>query len=130
MSKAATAAKARWNAKNYTQLKISVNPDIKEAFMAACAGRGVSMAGVLTAYMAEYAEMPIPHEEKTVDYSTRKKRREAVANAVRNLTQIMDTEEDYRDRIPTNLQGSEKYERADATVEAINEAIKILKDAF
>ena len=58
MSDLATKAKARWNAANYVQLKVSVRPEIAAAFKAACAASGVSMAGELSRFMAEYSATP------------------------------------------------------------------------
>lgn len=45
-----------------------------------------------------------------------------------NLELLQEEEEEYRDNIPENLQGSERYERADEACEALNEAVDNLED--
>lgn len=45
-----------------------------------------------------------------------------------NLELLQEEEEEYRDNIPENLQGSERYERADEACEALNEAVDNLDD--
>lgn len=49
---------------------------------------------------------------------------------------LQEEEEEYRDNMPENLQGSEKYEKADAacdalssTVDAIEEAVGYIEEA-
>lgn len=42
---------------------------------------------------------------------------------------IMSEEEDYRDNIPENLQGSERYEMADTAVNALSCAIDSISEA-
>lgn len=99
----------------YRQLKISVDPALAEAFKDACSKSGVSMASAV----------------KAVDIaSTRGHRRKAVRDAVAQLGYILAAEESYRDRIPENLMGSEAYEAADRAVNALEQAIDILSEAF
>ena len=45
------------------------------------------------------------------------------------LENIMCDEEEYRDNMPENLQSSEKYEKADAACDAMQEAINELEEA-
>ena len=46
-----------------------------------------------------------------------------------DLEAIREEEEEYRDNMPENLQGSEKYEKADAAVDAITAAYDALEAA-
>lgn len=46
------------------------------------------------------------------------------------LDAIRDEEEEYKDNIPENLQGSERYERAEAAVESLADAIYALEEAL
>lgn len=46
-----------------------------------------------------------------------------------NLESIMSEEEDYRDSIPENLQGSARYEKADDACGSLDDAISSLEDA-
>ena len=44
------------------------------------------------------------------------------------LEDLKGEEEEYRDNMPENLQGSEKYEAADAAVSAMEEALDAIPD--
>jgi flagellar biosynthesis chaperone FliJ len=46
------------------------------------------------------------------------------------LKEIMDEEEEYRDNMPENLQGSERYEIADEACNAMQTAIDSLGEAM
>jgi len=109
----------------YKQLKVSVNPSLVSAFKTTCAASQVSMATVLTKLMADYCNTAVSRKPSP-DYTTRRRRREAVQAIVRQLEQIKTCEEEYRDRIPENLQGSSVYERADELVSLLEEAIDLL----
>lgn len=47
-----------------------------------------------------------------------------------DLEDLMQEEEEYRDNMPENLQGSERYERADEAVTAMEDAVSNLSDAI
>ena len=125
MPNAATQAKKRWNAKNYTQVKISVAPEVAAAFKAACAASGATLAATLSRFMAEYANAATKRKP-TPDYSTRRQRRAAVLAIKRQMEQIRDAEERLRDNMPENLQGSANYEMADEYASLLNEAVELL----
>ena len=42
----------------------------------------------------------------------------------------LEDEEEYRDNIPENLQGSERYEKADIACSSLEDAISCLEDAI
>jgi flagellar biosynthesis chaperone FliJ len=46
------------------------------------------------------------------------------------LESVMNDEEEYRDNMPENLQGSEKYEMADSACGSMQEAIDQLDEAI
>jgi len=129
MSSAATQAKKRWNAAHYTQVKVSVVPEVASAFKSACAAANVSMAGKLTQLMAEYSNTMITRKSKP-DYSTRRQRRAAVHSIMQQLEQIKDAEESYRDNIPENLQGSAVFDLADQCASLMDEAIDLLDGIY
>lgn len=55
----------------------------------------------------------------------------SVIDAAKNeLEEVMAEEEEYRDNIPENLQGSERYEIAEAACESLSDAIDLLDDAI
>lgn len=47
-----------------------------------------------------------------------------------DLEEITYEEEEYRDNIPENLQGSEKYERADEACGSLNDAADTLNEVI
>lgn len=47
-----------------------------------------------------------------------------------DLETLRDEEEEYRDNIPENLQGSERYEQADECVDGLTEAIENIESAL
>jgi len=126
---AATQAKKRWNAKNYTVIKVSAEPGVAAAFKAACTATGVSMNGKLTQFMSEYGGTAAKPDPKP-DYSTRRRRRTAVKRLTEQTEQIRDAEEQCRDNIPENLQRSSVYDRADECVSILDEAIELLKSIY
>jgi len=127
-------ARTQWNAKKYTQVKVYVNPDIAADFKAACATRGESMAAVISRAMHDYCGRKTGKKPKArvaaPDYSTRGKRRAALRYHAGQVEAIRDAEETYRDNIPETLQGGQRYDDADQTVEALDEAVDALSRAF
>lgn len=53
-----------------------------------------------------------------------------IADAKDNLDEVRGEEEEYKDNMPENLQGSERYERAEAAVSALESAISSLEEAL
>lgn len=53
-----------------------------------------------------------------------------ITDAKDNLDEVRDEEDDYKENIPENLQGSERYEIAEAAVDALNSAISSLEEAL
>jgi len=129
MSNAAIGAKQRWNTAHYTQVKVSVSPEIASAFKAACAASNVSMAGALSRFMADYGKTAATHKKPT-DYATKRQRRAAVRSLIQQLDQIKDAEERYRDNIPGNLRSSAVFDAADQCTSLLEEAIDILGSIY
>jgi hypothetical protein len=111
--------------RRYKQVKVTVDPAIAFHFKKACGSLGVSMASVLSQFMVDYSKMPI-YPNPSPDYSTRKQRRAAIHTIARQLGEVKDWEERYRDNIPENLQGSMVYERADELVSLLDEVTDLL----
>lgn len=53
-----------------------------------------------------------------------------IAELKEELEALQSEEEDYRDNMPENLQGSERYERADAACDSLSEAADSLDSAI
>lgn len=64
----------------------------------------------------------------------RRKNLEEIASRIAELKEELEVlqseEEDYRDNMPENLQGSERYERADAACDSLSEAVDYLDSAI
>ena len=121
----------RWNAKNYKQLNIAVRPELVAAFRTICEQRQTPMREVLITLMTEYcAAPPATNEQKNNGYTVRRDRRKATASIIGQLEKIRDAEDDYRQNIPVNLRNSSRYESAEQAIEALDEAIDILGEAF
>jgi erythromycin esterase-like protein len=109
------------------QVKICVEPAVAEGFRLVCAADGVSMARELSRFMEQRAGVK---SASTARLQTRHHRRETVRNVIGLLRAVAQAEEDYRDRIPENLQGGAMYESADAAVGLIDDAVSALEEAF
>jgi hypothetical protein len=130
LGKTSNASKDTWNAKNYVQVKASVKPEIAQAFESACETAEVSMAGVLSDFMQNYAALPATRKPPVISTASRRHRRKALAIILPLLVQIRDAEERYRDNIPENLSASSAYDAADECVSAISDAIDFLESAY
>jgi len=108
------------------QVKITTDPDIASSFKAACAASGISMASILTQFMADYANTAVPKIKPLPGYSTRRQRRAAIQRTALQLGQIRDCEAQYQERIPENLQGSSVFENSEEFVALLDEAIAAL----
>ncbi len=126
----AQEAKRRWNAAHYTQVKVSVKPQLAEAFKAKCALDGVSMAGEISRFMLTQTAGQAESKTRTNPYATRPKRRGAVKLIIKQLNLILDAEQGYLDNIPLNLQNSAPHDAAELTVSALEEALSFLSEAY
>lgn len=66
--------------------------------------------------------------------NTRRKELEKVADAITELKEQLDIlkeeEEEYRDNMPENLQGSERYEKAETACDNLDSAVSSLEEAL
>lgn len=53
-----------------------------------------------------------------------------ISEAKDRLEMLHDEEEEYKDNIPENLQGSERYEIAEAAVDALDSAVSSLEETL
>ena len=113
---------------SYTQVKVSVRPEVAAAFKTACSRAGVSMASEMAWFMSTYPSAAT--KPAAIKIGTRPERRKAVRTITAALEAIRAAEESYRGNIPENLQTGQAYENADNAVERLQEAISALEDAF
>ena len=130
MSSAANRAKTKWNAKNYVQVKASVEPGIAAAFKEACAASGVSMASALSEFMSNYSKHAAVQGPQKDPHATRRLRKRSLESYIAQIESLALAEEGYRDNIPENLKGSIRYEEADRSVAIGNEAIDLLREMY
>ena len=108
------------------QVKITVTAELAIAFKEACIASKVSMAETLSRFMSEYSKTTVQEPSSLPDYTTKRQRRAAVKKIIKQLEQIMASEERCRDNIPENLQGSIVFENAEESVTCYEEAIESL----
>ena len=108
-----------------TQVKVSVDSGTATAFKAACAAASVTMVAELSRFMADYAG-GVAKRKAAPDYSTRRQRRKAINEMIRELERILALEEGVLDRTPENLQASSSYEATEEAITTLENAIDIL----
>jgi hypothetical protein len=123
MGTTSNQAKQRWNDSHYTQVKVSVQPEIAAKFKAKCLAKGVSMASEIARFMS--------NENKKADTcSTRQRRRKELVSVIIRLEEICDAEKEYWDNIPINMQNGERYQAAEQAYNAMEEALGLLHQAY
>jgi hypothetical protein len=130
MGATSNTAKQRWNSNHYSQVKISVPPELAANFKEKCKVEGVSIASKLSDFMrletsGKHFPRPVP-----LPYETRAKRRIALNALIGEIEAIAEGEQEYMDRIPENLRNSQRYEEAEETVETLMEALSLLAGAY
>ena len=133
MGTSATRSKQRWCSKNYTQVKISVVPDVAAAFKAACSASNASMAAILSQFMSDYSGLVRSGGGDNADhfeFSTRRKRRKALNRVIQLLHSIMEGELLSMDRVPNNLKGTSSYENSEEIVSQLEETIETLEQLY
>jgi hypothetical protein len=113
----------------YTQVKISVPPELAASFKSACLSSGVSMAYAISRFMSETVA-DAKNAGAAPDLNSRGKRRRAVNKIISALQKVYDAEEDYRSNIPENLQPGPAFAASEETLEILSEAIDGLNSAF
>ena len=129
MSKGNTALQVIKDCDNrrYKQVKISVSKEIASAFKDVCASTNVSMTSKLSQFMSEYSNTAFAKQKHSPDYSTKRLRRAAINKIIQELERIKDCEEQYRDKIPENLQGGAFFDGAEEFISYLDSAIEALE---
>jgi len=132
MSNASNDSKQRWNASHYAQVKISVKPEIANAFKAACAAANLSMASVLSAFMADFSNTGIPKKSSThaMLFDSRRNRRRAADKITLQMEQLLLGEENYYNNVPESLQGSKWHDASEQSISVIQEIIERLGEIY
>ena len=143
MGKASNAAKQRWNAAHYTQVKVSVTHDTASAFKAACVKRGISMAGAIAAFMSDFANPSTgspthclagfsarQSEAHALRVASLKDRRKVMASVRNLIAQLISSENNCIQNVPKNLQTSENYELAQERLALLEEVFDSTRDIY
>ena len=131
MSSSANRAKTKWNASHYKQLKFNVSPTIASEFKRTCEKNGVSMAGEVSRFMAEYSSAVVERKAKPEDdLTTRRKRRKAVAEMTLRMGRVLDAETESHENVPENLRGTDDYEGCEERIRSMEEAIELLVSIY
>jgi hypothetical protein len=115
---------------SYTQVKASINSGIAAKFKAECAAAGLSMAGVLSEFMAGYPDMAFKRGRPAITVRTRQQRRKAVKHAIAILESARENEEAYHDNFPESLEGAPLHEASGESVAALEDAIECLRAIY
>jgi hypothetical protein len=110
--------------KTMTQAKFTIESDIVAAFKARCASGGVSMTSAIRQCM----KSSCPAKETAFNTSTRPHRRKAVMGMIGLLTDVLDSEAEYRDSIPEQF--SQRLDAAEHACSMLEDAIACLEEAF
>ena len=111
-------------------LKISVSEDLVLSFKASCEARKTSMAKEIARFMSKVAGATANEPKKSFGVVIRRQRRKAVSEIISRLRDIAYAEEAYKENIPENLMSIPAYENAQKAIDALDEAILLLDDAF
>ena len=130
MGKTSNAAKQRWNAGRYKQVKISTKPETAAAFKAACAAEGATMAGTLSEFMLKYAGQPGGQSRPAISVKTLKDRRKAAAFVHDIIAALLDAEEKFIDNAPENLSNSTRYELAEERVSKLQDVLEEMGEVY
>ena len=112
---------------------VSAQPGIVETFKAACSNAGISASDEISEFMLERAcslRSPVSETLKDTTYDTRRKRRRYVASIIIHLEAIKNFEDAFLANVPVNLQSAPAYENAELSIESLEQAIDLLKDAY
>lgn len=130
MGKTSNATKQKWCKEHYAQVKVCVPPETAAIFKTRCKADGVSMASEIARFMRGQNSESYSKKKQELRVVTRPQRRKTLALLIRNIDAIMDAEINYRDNIPESLRNSCRYEAAEQTVAALEEALNILITAY
>lgn len=130
MGKTSNAAKQKWNASHYTQVKFSTKPETAAAFKAACKAAGDSMAGALSAFMLRYAGQLKEQRQPPVIVKTLKDRRKTAVFVHNIIAALLDAEERFVNNAPENLSDSPRYEMAEERISMLQEVLDAMDEIY
>ena len=130
MGKTSNAAKQKWNASHYTQVKFSTKPETAAAFKAACVAAGDSMAGALSRFMLKYTGQPNEQRQAPVSVKTLKDRRKTAVIVHNIIAALLDAEEKFVNNAPENLCESPRYEMAQERISKLQDVLDAMDEVY
>jgi hypothetical protein len=125
-----STTKDNWNRDHYTQVKVSVRPEVAAAFKSSCANAGTSMASEIGSFMALRVGTDNTASDLLPSVQIRKQRRAEVDYLSSRLRRVLEAEESYRDNIPENLRGASVYDTAENIIEMLGEVLSALEEIY
>jgi hypothetical protein len=110
--------------KTMTQIKFTIESDVVAAFKARCEKEAVSMTSEIRRFMSTSR----PSKALETRRFTRPLRRKAMKEIIGVLTGILESEAEYREKIPEQFE--QRIEAADMACEQLAEAIACLEEVF
>ena len=108
-----------------------MDPDIASVFKRKCKSVGVSIASVLSQFMADYSKSTVKRKAPLVeDSSIKKKRRLLIDHAARLVEAARYGEEIARDNTPKNLQSTERCTASEDSISKMDEIIDLLYEVY
>ena len=98
---------------------------VAASFKSDCIEKGVSMSDRIEAFMSGENRI-----KTAADSVGTRRRRKAVRLLAGKLENIIRAETGYMDRIPANLRDSAVYAAAEETIEALEQALSLLGEAY
>ena len=112
------------------QVKVLVDAGTANAFKAACAKAGASMASELSRFMSEYSKTGEKRKLPAADVSTRRNRRKRVAAIISEMERIRDAEQGYYENFPYNLKTSAPHESSEESISVMDEVLDLLEAIY
>ena len=122
-------SKQKWNSDHYTQIKVSVPKELAAEFKEKCKASDIAMASIIKKAISGFCGQKAQAHSKA-SVGTRQQRRKAVALALSIVEEASIAEAAYMDAIPENLRNSSRFENAETSVSAYEEAVQALESIY
>ena len=140
MSRTASYVKDRYNAKTYDRYTFYIRKDdpLNKCLQSDKHNNPISniVKDSLLLYFKDKPEQTEPSSSSrsissnSRAYKTKRQRRTAMKAIIIQLQLIKTAEENSRDNIPVNLQGSPAFEAAEASISLLDESLDLLRNAY
>lgn len=119
LDKTPSATKKHQNSSNYSQVKMSVKPDIAIVIKNTYTVNNASITAVIFRFIAKYSGTESNRGNYTPVVSTMKQRKTAPTSVINRLRQTSDSEERCPNNITISLRGSKAFQSAERCISNI-----------